>query len=205
MSLSCIIISRALLVHRSLLRVVSVFSGLVWSPSIICLNVLCVILCRESQRTVLQSASWRGCEYSTWSDSCVFMFNISSTEPVGVRNTLFFFTVKYCYITMYYMASAICFTDISYAAWKRTRKPFFINVIIPNGFLLFCWAIMDLTAGQNPAALYRQNGSRENIWSLVKRSHLVTCQKWKWLSLHSRKLIYSSLMMLNKLYGVCMI
>lgn len=90
MSLSCIIISRALLVHRSLLRVVSVFSGLVWSPSIICLNVLCVILCRESQRTVLQSASWRGCEYSTWSDSCVFMFNISSTEPVGVRNTLFF-------------------------------------------------------------------------------------------------------------------
>lgn len=61
-----------------------------WSPSIICLNVLCVILCRESQRTVLQSASWRGCEYSTWSDSCVFMFNISSTEPVRVRNTLFF-------------------------------------------------------------------------------------------------------------------
>lgn len=163
MSLSCIIISRALLVHWSLLRVVSVFSGLVWIPSIICcLNVLCVILCRESQRTVLLSASWRG--------------------------------------------SAICFTDISYAAWKRTRKTFFHECHYTKWVSVILLSNNGFNSGtESCSPLQAKWESRENIWSLVKRSHLVTCQKWKWLSLHSRKLIYSSLMMLNKLYGVCMI
>lgn len=57
--------TRAVLVHWSLLRVVS--ASLVQRPSIICcLDALCVILCRESGRAVLLSGSWRGWEYSFW-------------------------------------------------------------------------------------------------------------------------------------------